>query len=462
MSTPNQGVNTPQQGLQQDLQDLTKSLTDKIPAQINATQFKKIETLPSIFAQKLASAPSQAADSAYSLMGRFFRNQFVDRLSQLDHGHIIIHDPLGTLNLGNSNSDLRCNIYVEDIKSYTEVALNGVNGSGQAYIDGLWSTDNLSELIRIFVRNREVLEKMDSGLAKVAQFVYQRWHARNKNTRKGSKRNIAAHYDLGNEFFQLFLDHRMMYSSALYVQGDNLQQAADRKLQRICDALELSDQDHVIEIGSGWGGFACYAADTTGCRVTTVTISKEQYDAAVSRVAEQGLENLVDVRLQDYRDIEGTYDKLVSIEMIEAIGHQYLHTYFNKVNHLLKADGKALIQAIVIDDDQYENALKRVDYIKRYIFPGGFMPCYSVICQFAAKNKLMLEDLHDMGLSYAQTLRDWRKRFYDNITPISEQGYDRPFQRMWEFYLCYCEGAFDERATSVGQILFRKQGAANQ
>jgi len=330
--------------------------------------------------------------------------------------------------------------------------------SAQAYIDGLWTTDNLSELIRIFVRNREVLMTMESGLAKCAQFIYRRWHARNRNTRRGSKRNIAAHYDLGNEFFRLFLDQRMMYSSALYRAGDTLEQASDRKLQRICEALELTKSDHVIEIGSGWGGFACYAAQTTGCRVTTVTISKEQYQEALRKVEQAGLEDRVTIKLQDYRDIEGQYDKLVSIEMIEAIGHQYLDTYFAKINHLLKPEGKALIQAIVIDDAQYKDALKRVDYIKRYIFPGGFMPCYSVIAQSASSNRLMLEDLYDMGLSYAQTLRDWRKRFYGQIETITSQGYDKAFQRMWEFYLCYCEGAFDERATSVGQILFRKQG----
>jgi cyclopropane-fatty-acyl-phospholipid synthase len=189
-----------------------------------------------------------------------------------------------------------------------------------------------------------------------------------------------------------------------------------------------------------------------------VTISQEQFNETQERISREGLSDLVTVKLQDYRQIEGHYDKLVSIEMIEAIGHQYLDTYFRKLNTLLKPNGKALIQAIVIDDNQYQNALKQVDYIKKYIFPGGFMPCYSVITDYASRNRLMLEDLHDMGLSYAQTLRDWRKRFYDKIDQVNEQGYDSGFQRMWEFYFCYCEGAFDERAISVGQILFRKQG----
>ena len=436
---------------------LRKSIMDRLPSIVNASQFKKIESLPSVFADSIAAMPGHAVHSANSAVARFFRSQFIKTLSILEQGNITLCDPLGESKFGDSDSDLKCKICIGDLRSYTHIALSGVNGSAQAYIDGLWAVDNLSELIRIFVRNREVLKKMDSGLTRFAQFVYRRWHARNKNTKQGSKRNIAAHYDLGNDFFRLFLDKRMMYSSALYLEGDDLQTAADRKLQRICDALELNEQDHVIEIGSGWGGFACYAAKTTGCRVTTVTISQEQFNEATSKAKELGLSHLVEVKLQDYRDITGQYDKLVSIEMIEAIGHQYLDTYFNKINHLLKVDGKALIQAIVIDDAEYEGALKRVDFIKRYIFPGGFMPCYSVINDFAAKNRLMLEDLHDMGLSYAQTLRDWRKGFYSQIETITQQGYDQSFQRMWEFYLCYCEGAFDERATSVGQILFRKQ-----
>jgi len=276
--------------------------------------------------------------------------------------------------------------------------------------------DNLSHLIRIFVSNRVILEQMESGLASFAQLVLRTWHGlARRNTRSGSKKNIAAHYDLGNDFFRLFLDQRMMYSSALYENGDTLESASDRKLQRICDTLNLGPEDHIVEIGSGWGGFACYAASNSGCRVTTVTISQEQYNQATALVHEQDLQDRVTIKLQDYRDIEGTYDKLVSIEMIEAIGHNYLDTYFRKLNQLLKPNGKALIQAIVIDDGHYQKALKEVDYIKRYIFPGGFMPCYSVLSQVAGSNRLMLEDLHDMGLSYAKTLRDWRRRFYQQI-----------------------------------------------
>lgn len=425
-------------------------------ANTNARQFDQIESVASIFNRVDLADNSQVKISP---LDRFFRNKHIDLFNKLQNGRITLNDSLGSTTFGDPKSELSCTITMLDLNGYTQMALGGANGSAQAYIDGLWVVDNLSELIRIFVSNRDVLTELNSGLAKLAQYAFRGWNLLRRNTRQGSKKNIAAHYDLGNDFFRLFLDQRMMYSSALYQTGDQLEQASDRKLHRICSALELSPADHLIEIGTGWGGFACFAASTTGCKVTSVTISQEQYDEACARVRREGLENLVTVKLQDYRDVEGQFDKLVSIEMIEAVGHQYLDTYFAKLNHLLKPGGKALIQAIVIDDDRYQRALKEVDFIKRYIFPGGFMPCYSVISQVAGNNRLMLEDLYDMGLSYAQTLRDWRKRFYQQINSITQQGYDLQFQRMWEFYFCYCEGAFDERAISVGQILFRKQAS---
>ena len=420
----------------------------------NPSEFISSESLPSIFANLELPVGS---DQQRSMVHRFFRTQFFALLEKLDDGYIELNDPIGSHKVGNATSDLHCKITLYDISTYTKIALGGSNGSAQAYIDGLWSSDNPANLIRIIVRNRDVLDAMESGLSKFAQLALKGWHALNRNSKSGSKKNIAAHYDLGNDFFKLFLDKSMMYSSALYQSGDDLDQAAQRKLQRICTTLELNEHDHVIEIGSGWGGFACFAARTTGCKVTTVTISQEQFNEAQKQVEEQGLSELVSVKLQDYRDIEGTFDKLVSIEMIEAVGHHYLDGYFNKINKLLKTNGKALLQAIVIDDAQYERALKEVDYIKRYIFPGSFIPCYSVITQTSGANNLMLENLYDMGYSYAQTLRDWRKRFYQHHQDITELGYDPRFKRMWEFYLCYCEGGFDERAISVGQILFRKQ-----
>lgn len=410
------------------------------------------QNLPSIFVDGSINESNKSR-----FWHRFFRNKFIAHITQIERGHIIIQDPWGQIKLGNENTDLHCQINIKEPATYMKMALAGSNGAAQAYIDSLWSCDNPTTLIRILLRNRKLLDELEVGSAKIAQSIYQIWHWFNRNSKSGSKKNIAAHYDLGNPFFNLFLDEKMMYSSSLYQQGDNLEDASERKLQRICDVLQLSAQDSVVEIGTGWGGFACYAAAKTGCKITTITISEEQFTEAKSRIEQQNLSHLVTVKLQDYRDIEGQFDKLVSIEMIEAVGHQYLPTYFKKIHQLLKPNGKALLQAIVIDDDRYQQALKEVDFIKRYIFPGSFIPSYSIINSTAKENGLVLENQFDMGSSYAQTLRDWRRRFYSNIEKVNQLGYDTKFKRMWEFYLCYCEGGFEERAISVGQLCFTKR-----
>ena len=386
----------------------------------------------------------------------FFRKKFNAAFDQIKNGYLIVDDSFGRQCFGDINSDLKCHITIKKQDTYKQLALAGSNGSAEAYIEGHWCCDNPSNLVRILLRNRDLLDSMETGLARAAQFLYQAWHQFNRNSKSGSKKNIAAHYDLGNDFFALILDKRMMYSSALYEKNDNLDDASNRKLQRICDELKISEQDTVIEIGSGWGGFACYAAKNTGCKITTITISQEQFSAATEQVYKQNLQHLVTVKLIDYRDIDGQFDKLVSIEMIEAVGHQYVDQYFKKINQLLKPNGQAMLQAIVIDDDRYEQALKEVDYIKRFIFPGSFIPCYSLIQSVAKNNNLYLDDQFDMGSSYAQTLRDWRQQFYKKIQEVEQLGYDDHFQRMWEFYLCYCEGGFEERAISVGQIRFTK------
>jgi cyclopropane-fatty-acyl-phospholipid synthase len=284
------------------------------------------------------------------------------------------------------------------------------------------------------------------------------WHALRRNTRSGSRQNIAAHYDLGNPLFSLFLDRSLMYSSAVFASEDeSLEVAAKRKLQRICEKLQLSPADHVVEIGTGWGGFAIHAASRFGCRVTTTTISREQFDLAVQRVHAAGLAERVTVLLKDYRDLEGQYDKLVSIEMIEAIGHQYLDTYFATCASLLKPDGMALIQAITIEDHRYQQALKAVDFIKRYIFPGSFIPSVSAMTGAMARSSdLRLFNLEDIGPSYALTLRHWRQRFLARLPEVRALGYPDRFIRMWEFYLCYCEGGFLERSIGDVQLLLTR------
>ena len=364
--------------------------------------------------------------------------------------------------VGDATSDLQCHIAVLDSTLFSLVVQQGVLGAAEGYLRGYWTCDDLVVLVQILVRNRDRLDQMNSSLvARFSQLALRLWYAGRRNDIQGSQRNIAEHYDLSNDFFKLFLDPTLMYSSAVFEsRNQTLDAASIHKLDLICQKLELKPFDHVVEIGSGWGGFAIYAAKHYGCQVTTVTISHAQYDEAIARVKQAGLEHRVTVRMQDYRDIQGQFDKLVSIEMIEAVGHQYLSTYFEQCRKLLKPNGLALIQAITIDDARYEKALKTVDYIKRYIFPGSFIPCASLLVDQAAQQRLRTVGLQDIGQSYALTLNHWRQRFFTALPEVRELGFDERFIRMWEFYLCYCEGGFKEGAISTIQLLL--QARSNQ
>ncbi len=292
-------------------------------------------------------------------------------------------------------------------------------------------------------------------ISQASQVLLKAWYKSRKNSVDGSRKNIAEHYDLSNDFFKLFLDPSMMYSSAMFKDAEmTLVQASDYKKEIICQKLQLKPLDHVVEIGSGWGGFAIYAAQHYGCKVTTITISQAQYDEAVQRIQAAGLSHRVEVQLKDYRQLQGKFDKLVSIEMIEAVGEQFLPTYFKQCRALLKPQGLALIQAITIEDARYKKALDTVDYIKRYIFPGSFIPCISVLTQTASEQKLRLKQLEDIGQSYAQTIHHWRKNFLDAKAQVLALGFDENFIRMWDFYLCYCEGGFKEGVISDVHLLF--------
>ncbi|GAA5632359.1 tuberculostearic acid methyltransferase UfaA1 [Acinetobacter calcoaceticus] len=353
-------------------------------------------------------------------------------------------------------SDLEATVDVHNKALIDLIFKNGVLGAAEGYIQGYWSSENLVELIQILSRNRHVLDKINQNmLSQASQLILKAWYKTRKNSLSGSRKNIAEHYDLSNDFFKLFLDSSMMYSSAVYKQANmTLEQASDYKKELICQKLQLKPMDHVVEIGSGWGGFAIYAAQHYGCKVTTITISQAQYDEANKRIAAAGLSHRVQVELKDYRLLEGKFDKLVSIEMIEAVGEQYLSTYFNKCRSLLKPTGLGLIQAITIEDARYKKALSTVDYIKRYIFPGSFIPCISVLTQAASEQKLRLKHLEDIGLSYAETIHQWRERFLNAKPQVLALGFDENFIRMWDFYLCYCEGGFKEGVISNVQLLF--------
>jgi cyclopropane-fatty-acyl-phospholipid synthase len=384
------------------------------------------------------------------------------QLSKIEFGEIVVREQGSESYFGNVTDDFPVRVHIEVLhpSMWSDVAFGGSSGSGEAYIKGSWSCNNLLGLVRIFLRNRHVLEEMDNSLTRLKGPVHKMLHWLSRNTRSGSKRNISAHYDLGNELFELFLDPTMMYSCAYYKTPDmSLEEAAVAKLDRICQKLELSADDHLLEIGTGWGGFAIHAAKNYGCRVTTTTISREQYDLAQQRVQQEGLQDRITLLFEDYRDLQGQYDKLVSIEMVEAIGHQYLDTYFRKCSSLLRPNGMMLLQAITISDHNYQSALNDVDYIKKFIFPGGFLPSVSAMCASVAKvSDMKMFHMDDIGPHYARTLAHWRERFFDRIQEVREFGYSDAFIRMWEYYLNYCEGGFIERDIGTVQMLLTKPG----
>lgn len=401
--------------------------------------------------------PSTAAPA----LDRLLRRRLLDTLAGLQGGAIVLSDACGTSVVGDAAAaGPRIDVHVDDMRFYRLAAASGSVGAGEAYIEGYWRCSDLVALVRLLVRNRDLLDAMEGGLARLGGAALRLWHAARRNTRTGSRRNIAAHYDLGNEFFALFLSADLMYSSALYAtEDDTLEAASTRKLERICRWLQLQPGDRVVEIGTGWGGFALHAARHHGCHVTTTTISREQHALAQQRVAEAGLQDLVTVLLQDYRDLQGRYDKLVSIEMIEAVGARYLPTYLGKVGELLAPHGLALLQAITIEDHRYRQALASVDYIKRFVFPGSFIPSIDAIVQAKTRpGDLQLLAQHDFGPSYALTLQAWRQRFLAQLPAVRAQGFDERFIRLWEFYLAYCEGGFRERSIGVSHLLMARPG----
>lgn len=377
-------------------------------------------------------------------------------------GHLVIADPEGVYHFGQSeqSATLSAKIDVQDPSAYYDFFIRGTVGSGEAFMRRAWTTPDLLSVIRLMVCNIAWLSKFNASRPWFIRVLLNGGHWLNSNNRKGSRKNIAAHYDLGNDFFSLFLDSTMMYSAAIYPSDSaNLEQASLHKLDTICQKLDLQASDHLLEIGTGWGGMAIYAAQNIGCRVTTTTISKEQYEFTLDKVKSLGLEKKVQVLLKDYRDLTGHYEKIVSIEMIEAVGHEFYDSYFRVCSRLLKENGLMLIQAITIPDQRYDYARKTTDFIKKYIFPGGCLPSNEAIARCVCRyTDMQIVDLHDITEHYAKTLGEWFNRFKRNIDQVKAQGFDEQFCRMWEFYLRYCEGGFKERVIGTGQFLFAKPG----
>jgi cyclopropane-fatty-acyl-phospholipid synthase len=404
-----------------------------------------------------------AAPPKIGLIDRVARRLVLKRLGKLHHGRVALVENENQVVFGAPTEAFafEAEIEVIDPRFYSEVAFGGSIGSGEAYMQGYWRCEDLTSLVRILLRNRDVLEGMETGIARLAKPVRKLLHWLNRNTRKGSRKNIAAHYDLGNDFYSLWLDETMMYSSAFFPSRDaTLKEASVAKLDRICRKLDLQPTDTVVEIGTGWGGFALHAAKNYGCHVTTTTISRQQYDFALERIRSEGLEDRITLLFEDYRDLEGSFDKLVSIEMIEAVGHEFHDTYFAKCAELLKPSGQMLLQAITIDDRRYEAYKKGVDFIKRYIFPGGCLTSVTAMTDTLTRvSDMRVFHIEDIGPHYARTLRRWHERFMDRIDEVSRLGYSEAFQRMWRFYLSYCEGAFREHAIGNVQMLMVKPEA---
>ncbi|KJY83214.1 cyclopropane-fatty-acyl-phospholipid synthase [Vibrio galatheae] len=349
-------------------------------------------------------------------------------------------------------------IEVKNPAFYARLLKGGSIAAGESYMDGWWDSPDLTALMELMALNLATLDSIENRSSFVSKLMLQVSHWLNRNTIENSAKNIEAHYDLSNELYQTFLDSRMLYSSGIYAsESDSLEQAQLNKMERLCQQLELSSHDSVIEIGTGWGAMAIYMAENYGCHVTTTTISEQQYQYTQQKIAEKGLEHKITLLKQDYRLLEGTYDKLVSIEMIEAVGKQFLTSYIQKCQSLLKSGGLMAIQAITIADQRYEYYSNNVDFIQKYIFPGGFLPSITALTQATTKHSdFVLRDLFDIGPDYAKTLRDWYLRFNQAHKEVTQLGFDDRFVCMWNYYFCYCEGGFRAKSISTVHMTFQR------
>jgi cyclopropane-fatty-acyl-phospholipid synthase len=394
------------------------------------------------------------------LFGSASRQLLLALLGRLHRGSLLLVENNSEQVFGEprQHAAVQATIVVRDPAAFNMILGGGSLGAAEAYMLGLWESPDLLQVIRLFVLNMDLLQRMDSKGSWPRRVAARVFHLLRRNTLQGSRANIAAHYDLSNDFFKLFLDSTMAYSSAIYTpQTTTLQQASENKFRHICQRLQLKPTDHLLEIGTGWGGLAIHAAQHHGCRVTTTTLSKEQAAHARAWVARAGLADRITVLEQDYRELSGQYDKLVSIEMIEAVGAEYYADYFRQLSSLLKPSGLALIQAITISDQRYAASLGNTDFIKRYIFPGGQLPSNAVIAQHVARDTdMQLIGLEDITHDYARTLRAWRDSFQAKLPEVRRLGFDETFIRMWRFYLCFCEGGFLERVIHTGQFLLAK------
>lgn len=394
-----------------------------------------------------------------NLLHRLARALVFKQLKKISIGYISIQEGAKKFSFG-KKGNLSAHITVHDPRFYGALAFGGSIGVSEAFMQKFWSVNDLTKLIRIMAINQNAMDQLESLFNVFLKPILKCLHYLNQNSVKGSRINISKHYDLGNDFFSLFLDSTMMYSSAVFKNPqDSLYKGSIHKLEMVCQGLELNAQDHVIEIGSGWGGFAIYAAQNYGCKVTTTTISKQQYLYVKQKIKDLKLTHKITVLLSDYRHLKGQFSKLVSIEMLEAVGYQYYDTYFKVCSHLLKPDGIAFIQTITIADQRYEKAKHSVDFIQRYIFPGSCIPSLTALQNSITESSdLKIYQVRDIGDHYARTLALWREAFFKKLSQVKALGFDEVFIRMWHFYLAYCEGGFKEKVISDIHLKLVKPG----
>ncbi|MFW7525486.1 class I SAM-dependent methyltransferase [Vibrio ostreicida] len=391
------------------------------------------------------------------------RSLIVNFLSRLSFGALTLiesyqEEPSKRVMEFGQTGGLHAVIDVKDPDFYVRLLKGGSISAGEAYMDGWWDSPDLTTVIEVMALNLKTMDAMAKRNSLLARLSYKWGHWFNRNTQKQAEANISAHYDLSNDLYSTFLDDEMLYSAACFEQEyDTLEQAQINKMMRLCKQLKLTSTDHVIEIGTGWGAMAIFMAENFGCKVTTTTISQQQYEYTKTKIRHRGLEGQITLLKQDYRVLKGTFDKLVSIEMIEAVGKDYLQSYIEKCQSLLRPSGLMAIQAITIADQRYDYYSSHVDFIQKYIFPGGFLPSVTALTQATTKHSdLILRDLFDIGLDYAQTLKEWRKRFNAAEGKVREFGFDERFIRMWNYYFCYCEGGFNAKRISTVHMTFEK------
>ncbi len=383
---------------------------------------------------------------------------FFKIMDRIKIGHFVLHLPNGEVrNYHGKTEGRRGELIIKDYASIAKIFSSGDIGLAEAYRDGMIDSPDMTSLLLLCIENQNAFETIFRGNF-FGMIYYRLRHLFRGNSRKGSKKNIEAHYDLGNSFYKLWLDPTMTYSSAIFKNKDeSLEEAQKNKYQRIIDTIKPKASDHILEVGCGWGGFATMAATQTGCKVTCLTLSQEQYQYATELVRKMGLESQVNIKICDYRDETGTYDHVVSIEMIEAVGEEYWEQYFNMIESKLRPGGKAMLQSIYIIDELFDGYRKSTDFIQQYIFPGGMVLAPQVFEKYSIKNNLEIKDFYKFGLDYAQTLNLWRKEFKQKYAEVKEIGFDESFLKIWDFYYTYCEAGFLSRRIDVAQIVLQKR-----